>query len=351
MGSKRRTAAPANLIPSTSKGTNLRSGRHFCTLFDRNYIDRGLALHRSLLAHCADFTLHVLCLDASTLGALTALALPRTQLVSMDALVRADPDLEVCKSRKPAEFYFTCKPVLLRYLLDRNEGVSRLDYLDSDLYFFSEPSALEAEYAGSSVALSPHRFDAANADRTRYGRFNAGWVSIGSDGEARRFVEWWRERCIEWCSLTVEETRFGDQKYLDRVPALFRRTVVVSHPGANLAPWNIGGCRIEAAEGGVRVEGRPLVFFHFHGTKRMVFNLYESGLHDYGVALTSAIRQGIYRPYVAQLAACDRQLLGLPEAIRSNLVPPARRSPRKLARHLLNTARGLARQSTVFAVN
>jgi hypothetical protein len=325
--------------------------RHFCTLFDRNYIDRGLALHRSLLRHCPDFTLHVLCLDAPTLLALTTLALPRTKLISLDALQRADPDLVPCRSRKPAEFYFTCKPVLLRYLLARHEELSRLDYLDADLYFFSDPSAAEQEYAASPVALSPHRFDARNAERTRYGRFNAGWVSVTGEPQARRFVEWWRERCIEWCSLSVENERFADQKYLDQVPTLFAGTAAVSHPGVNLAPWNIGGCRVDALPGGVEIEGRPLVFFHFHGIKRMLFNVYETGLHDYGAMLTPAVKRGIYGPYVKELGACRRQLLELPRAVLGDLAPRVRQSPMDLARSLKSTVRALARHSTVFAVS
>jgi len=332
-----------------SKGASLNSARHFCTLFDRNYIDRGLALHRSLLRHCADFTLHILCLDAPTERALAALALPRTQLMNLQTLLDTDADLAACRGRKPAEFYFTCKPVLLRYLLDRCQGLSRLDYLDADLYFFSDPSSAETEYAGTPVALSPHRFDAPNAGRVRYGRFNAGWVSIDGSPQARRFVEWWRERCIEWCSLNVEDTRFGDQKYLDQVPSLFAPDAVVPHPGVNLAPWNIGGCRIEATAGGVQVDGRPLVFFHFHGTKRMLFNVYECGLYDYGVSLTPAIRRGIYGPYVRELDASRRQLRKLPRAMRDDLAPRMKPGARGFARHLISTARAVARHSTVFA--
>jgi hypothetical protein len=325
--------------------------RHYCTLFDRNYIGRGLALHRSLVRHCGDFMLHVLCLDAATHQALAALALPRTELVTIDSLERWDADLaRVRGQRLPVEFYFTCKPVLMKWIFERHSGVARLEYLDADVYFFSDPAEAEQEYAASAVALSPHRFNSLNTGRRQYGEFNAGWVSVNADAEGRRFLAWWRDRCIEWCRLAVEDTRFGDQKYLDRVPVLFQRVSAVAHPGVNLAPWNIGGYRVELSGRGVEIGGRRLVFFHFHGTKRMLFNLYESGMHDYGAQLTPAIRRGIYAPYVTELAACDRQLSALPAKVRSGLeAARAGQGAGDLPRKLLGTARAIARHSTVFA--
>lgn len=325
--------------------------RHYCTLFDRNYAARGLALHRSLLRHCGDFTLHVLCLDTPTREALSALSLPRMQLTGIETLEGADPGLrDARKNRSLLEFYFTCKPVLLGYLLERDPRIGRINYLDADLGYFSDPAALEQECAGSSVALSPHRFSERHAAQMQYGEFNAGWLSVSADAEGRRFLAWWRERCMEWCRLVVEDTRFGDQKYLDQVPKLFPRSMRVSHPGANLAPWNIDGHRVDLARRGVEVEGRPLVFFHFHGVKRMLFGIYESGLHEYGVELTPATRTGIYRPYVKDLATCNRQLAGLPGPLRSRLegerVAPG---ARELACQLASTARAVARHTTVFA--
>ena len=60
--------------------------RQYCTLFDRNYIVRGLALYRSLLRHCGEFTLHVLCLDSATLQALGSLSLPGMALIGVESL-------------------------------------------------------------------------------------------------------------------------------------------------------------------------------------------------------------------------------------------------------------------------
>jgi hypothetical protein len=326
--------------------------RHFCTLFDRNYAARGLALHRSLMRHAGDFTLHVLCLDEPTREALSALRLPRIALTDIEALGTWDPDLrEARKNRTPLEFYFTCKPVLLAHLLARLPQAARVDYLDADLGFFADPAALDRECAGSAVALTPHRFGERHAEQRQYGRFNAGWLSVGANTEGHRFIAWWRARCLEWCRLVVEESRFGDQKYLDQVPNLFPSAVQVSHPGANLAPWNIDGHRIALTPRGVDIEGQPLVFFHFHGVKRMLLGVHESGLHEYGVKLTPETRSGIYRPYIKDLVACRRQIAGLPGTLRACLdgervVPNAR----GLARQLVSTARAVARRTTVLAV-
>lgn len=317
---------------------------HYCTLFDRNYLSRGLALHGSLLRHGGDFRLHVLCLDLATRLALASLALPRVELISIEDLETWDRDLRTAREgRTPPEFYFTCKPVLLGYLLERHGDIDRLSYLDSDLYFFSDAAVVERECAGSTVALTSHRFSELSAGRRRFGEFNAGWLSVDSGLEARRFVTWWRDRCIEWCHLVVEATRFGDQKYLDRVPSLFPGTKIVSHPGMNLGPWNLDPTRIRRSVDSVTIDGWPLVFFHFHATRRMLFNLYDCGLYEYGIDLTPEIRDGIYRPYLADLADCERQASALPAARRPSLAPTA------LVRQLAVTVRALARHSVVFA--
>ena len=306
--------------------------RHYCTLFDRNYLERGLALHRSLVRHCREFRLYVLCLDAATHQALSALALPGVGLLQLADLESWDAGLAAARqNRETVGFYFTCKPVLLAYLFARDSSMERLEYLDSDLWFLSDPDRAAQSYAGSSVALSPHRFDSANAWRRQYGEFNAGWVSVSSFGEGQRFVSWWRARCLEWCGLAVEKDRFGDQKYLDQVPALFPSTARVTQPAINVGPWNISG----------QANAQPLVLFHFHGMRRLLFGVYETGLHHYGVELTAALSRGLYRPYVAELAACRKDLRAvLPET-------SGHASWLDYGRELRTTAAALARRKAV----
>ena len=277
--------------------------QHHCTLFDRNYLARGLALHESLAATHANFLLTVLCLDQVVLDVLSAQRLPNVELLPLDTLERHDPHLAATRSnRTAAEYCFTSKSALMQYVLETHPGATRVTYLDSDLYFFNGPASLDAEIEGSSVALSPHRFPPHLQERYRYGRFNAGWVSVSSGQEGRDFLGWWRQRCIEWCKFVVENGRFADQGYLDQVPRAFPNTRIVSHVGANLAPWNMTGHQISAEEGRVLIDNSPLVFFHFHGLTRVCWRICDTGLAAYGAPLTSAARNLLYRPYLRALA-------------------------------------------------
>lgn len=282
---------------------------HYCTLFDRNYITRGIALHSSLLRHRKDFRIVILCLDEITHELLGKLDLPGVVLVSLPSLEAFDPELLRAKqNRTTVEYYFTCKPVLMRFIVEKYKDASRITYLDSDLFYFSDPSLLESEYSDAAVALTPHRFPPRLSERNQFGRFNAGWVSAGCADEGRRFIDWWRARCLEWCLLEVQEDRFGDQKYLNQVPDLFSRVIVLENPGANLAPWNLDGRHVQRSAQGVVVDGEPLVFFHFHGIRKVLWKLYDSGLLEYGLTLTPELLTNIFRPYVESIERWERRL-------------------------------------------
>jgi hypothetical protein len=282
--------------------------RCYCTLFDQNYLARGMALQRSLATHDPQASLVVLCLDPATFDVLASLRLPGLQPIPLALLEKADPELAATRAaRSAAEYYFTCKSALMRHVLAENRAAARVTYLDSDLCYFDTPASLEREIEGSSVALTPHRFPPHLADRARYGEYNAGWISVAADAEGRAFLDWWRRSCIASCSMTLEGERFADQGYLNQVPRRFPRTRVVTHPGANVGPWRIAHHRLDAREGRVTLDDVPLVFYHFHHLRRMFWRLYDTGLSAYGAGLTPAMRDLLYRPYLREVAgAADR---------------------------------------------
>lgn len=313
----------------------------YCTLFDRNYLSRGLCLHRSLLRQGGRFTFHVLCLDEPAFRSLAGADLPGVEPIALDTLLRWDPALAAARrGRALLEFFFACKASLLLYLLERGTGSDRVSYLDADLYFFGDPSLVERECRASSIVLAPHRFTQQNLHLIRFGRFNAGWLNVDTGPEALRFLAWWRERCLESSTLLVEKARYGDQKYLDQVPGLFPAARILQHPGMNAGPWNLDARRVTLGAEGILVEGQPLVFFHFHRLRQALFGLYDTALHEYGVELTPAIRRGIYAPYVAELARWEQVHPSSPGGAWPGV---------GLLRGLARTARAVVRRTVVSA--
>lgn len=277
--------------------------RHFCTYFDSGYLTRGIALYRSLERHGGDFTLWTLCMDQTALDALERLALPRLRPVPLARLEDFDPELAKVKAgRSKIEYYFTCSPCWpLQVLKALAPDADVVTYLDADLFFFSSAEAIFEELGAKSILITAHRFPPEFAEHALYGKYNVGVLSFRRDRAGLACLERWREQCIEWCFDREENGRYADQKYLDDWPTRFPETVVASHPGINLAPWNVGGHRIGREAGRVVIDGgKPLVVFHFHGLRVLSSCTFDAGT-PYLPFVKRPLRAGVYAPYLREL--------------------------------------------------
>jgi hypothetical protein len=288
--------------------------RHYCTYFDRHYLLRGLALYQSLCRHAGEFSLHVLCLDAQSNRVLTTLALPRIHIIHLDDFLAQDPELRDARENRPAlDFYFTCTPSLPLYLLARNPSMMAISYLDADLYFFSSPEPIFTELGDKPIIAIEHRFPAHQDRSAAHGRFNVGMQYFRRSDEAYECLQRWRTQCLNWCHDRAEGGRFGDQKYLDEWPTLYRGLHVVQHPGANLAPWNLARHQLSWRSkpgNDLLVDGKPLIFFHFHRTRRVVAKLYDPTLAEFNVKSSPLVRT-IFRKYARALEHAEAAVRGL----------------------------------------
>ena len=314
--------------------------RVYCTYFDHNYLSRGLALYNSLRRHVPDARLWVLCLSEECHRVLGALGLPGILPVRLADFEAADPEVAATRgNRSTVEYYFTCTPAWMRFVLAREADAEWVTYLDGDLFFFAPPEAIYDELRDAAIAIIPHRYPPKLDRLKKFGTYNVGWVGARNDGDGAAVIAWWRERCIEWCHDYADAGRFADQGYLDSFSTLSSRVRPVENVGANLAPWNVDNYRIDFQHRVVVDLASPLIFFHFQGLRRALRWFMFSSHRAYRASFSGVVRNQIYKPYVDELLAVERMVD--PILSLSTAAPHRRSTAIDFAQILKNSARQL----------
>jgi hypothetical protein len=297
------------LLPSerSNKRKTVMSGkRAYVTYFDQRYVARAHAMLRSLRFHDPDAAVFALCFDEPARALTAELQDRQISFVSPRELYEFDPDLAACEGRGDAAFRATHKASLARYVLHRHPEFSGVAHIDADTYFFSSPQPLYDEIGEAPVAISPHRFFYNRRRSEWYGHFNAGYIYWKNDATGRRCLADYRDDCIRWCEReAMPDGRFMNQGYLTSWPQRYAGVHVIAHPGVNLAPWNIAGHSL-SKQSEIRVDDRPLIFFHFSGIVPDSFGTWRSGYTEFGDNLNIA-RRAIYQPYLKAVERADRQ--------------------------------------------
>jgi hypothetical protein len=281
---------------------------HFCTYFDRNYIHKGLALYQSLVDAKEPFTLWVLCFDGATQEALETLHLPHVRLISESEFEAGDEALQAIKKyRSRVEYYWTCTPSLPRYVFRRDPSVELVSYLDADTFFYSSPAAIIDELGDGNVLIVPHDYADEFEEHRINGTYNVGIMAFRRNAVGIRCLEWWRERCIEWCYWRHEDGQIGDQAYLNDWTERFEKVVSSAHPGINAGPWNVAKYGVAMdGEGHIQVGGQPLVCYHFHSCHICTSTV--ALITSFKVALPTSTLALIYRPYLDSLVRAEALL-------------------------------------------
>ncbi len=315
--------------------------RHYCTYFDRNYLGRGLALIESLARHEADdWRLFVICMDEVTRLMLRQAAPARVVAVPFHEIEgRDEPLLRTKAERSLIEYYWTATPTVILRLLERHPDIDVLTYLDADLYFFSSPQPLFTELGERSILVHGHRFSAAHTWlQDTNGKYNVGLVSFRNDEIGRRALGWWRDRCLEWCSATYRDGKLGDQMYLNDWPQRFPAVRELEHIGAGVGPWNNDQYAIALdPHGSVTVDGRPLIFYHFHAMTPLGPGLALPVKHPH-YRLTVQTLRCVYVPYLRALERAAGVIHGIDPRFTSGLVAQETLTER----HILLANRGHA---------
>lgn len=237
----------------------------FCTVFDSNYLDKGVLMYQSLEKTAIDFKLYVVCLDENAYKILKSLSY--AHLIPIDFETFLSPELRVAQSnRSRSEFCWTCSSCAIEYVL-KVYHEDMCTYIDADLYFYSDPQVLFDELAENSIGIIEHRnnhnFEGRYYDKMA-GPYCVEFNTFRNDFNGLLALTWWKNKCLESCSSEINGRTFGDQKYLEDWKDRFNNLHVYKNLGAGMAPWNIAQYNLKEGKVYYRKDIVVPVFYHFH---------------------------------------------------------------------------------------
>jgi hypothetical protein len=277
---------------------NLQKERYFCTYLDENYLPQGLALVRSIGDHHADFVVFICTMSRKAENVLQKLQIKNVIVVPLRKVEEYNPILKKKKKeRTKIEYYFTCTPILIHYLI-MAYSIPYIEYIDADMFFFQSSNRIFEKTLKYSIAITPHRFARTKEIHQKYGTYNVGWMFFRADTEGLRCLKWWGKKCLEWCFDRIDGDKYADQKYLNRFQRLFTNVGIINTPGFNEAPWNICPEKISFSNGRVLIGKNLLVLFHFSGLQKVIWRVFDPKWSDYLITPNQVLIRKIYKPYL-----------------------------------------------------
>lgn len=288
----------------------------FCTLFDSNYLDKGLALYCSMSKNIENFKLYIFAFDEKCYEILSALRLKNVTVIPLrDIMTTSLQRLQ--EERTRAEFCWTCTPVVIEHILMKyRENICT--YIDADIYFFANPINIIQKIIDQkcSVGLVRHGF----GKDYNYGEhiFGVGKYCIEfntflNNREGMRVLEEWKKECIKWCYHRYEDGRLGDQKYPDKWQLKYSCVYESEDMGAGVAPWNLYLYTLIKKKNDdiwLRYRGRrfQLIFYHFEGMKYLDNGKIYLNLWNPYSLKTGRIVRLLYGEYLKNIGTIRRYL-------------------------------------------
>ena len=271
---------------------------YYCTLFDSNYLTRGLALYQSLVNVKENFHLFIFPFDNLSRDILREFDLPRVTLVPLKEF--ESPELLAVKpTRTQGEYCWTCTSATILFTLE-NFNVPEVTYLDADLFFFDKPATILDEFhqSGKDVLITRHNYSPQYDQTATSGVYCVQFMPFKNNPNALHILRWWKDRCVEWCYAKAEDGKHGDQKYLDDWTERFSGVHVLQNLTAALAIWNVQQYDIQP---GPTANGKQMVFYHFTLLKWIRTSTKEGFMSTAFYKLSNNVMSYIYQPYCQAL--------------------------------------------------
>jgi hypothetical protein len=276
---------------------------YFASIFDINYLSRGLTLYESIRKWHNDFVLFVVCLDEEVKRYFLVNTLDGIELITISEIEENYQELlEVKNIRSYIDYVFTLSPYYPSFILKKNPSIPFICSLDCDQYFFNNSEFVFQGLENHSVLVMPHRFTEQVKHHSIYGRYNVSFQVFKNNETGNNCLSLWRKQCLEWCSDKLEGELFADQKYLETWDSYFGDEInEIDHIGLGLAPWNLGKKKITLRKRILYVENDLLILYHYQGLRFVSRSLFNSGLSFYRVKPLFSFIRYVLQPIIKSL--------------------------------------------------
>jgi hypothetical protein len=293
---------------------------NFCTLFNSNYLSRGLVMYESLLKQCENFHLYVFAFDDKCYEFLKSQHYPHLTIISLAEFEDEDL-LKIKPTRTAAEYCWTCSSSTILFSI-KKFNLPNCTYVDADMCFYANPLVLYNEMGDNSVLITAHRYSKAHDQSVSSGKYCVQFVTFKNDERGLIVLNWWRNACIEWCYDRMEDGKFGDQKYLDDWTTRFEGVYELQHLGGGIAPWNVDQYSFVADSNKIRgtelATGKKFeaVFFHFHAARFYADNIAQFTILEY--TLTKNVQAVFYFPYIKLISQQRKKVNAIDSSFNPN---------------------------------
>jgi hypothetical protein len=253
-----------------------------CAIISKTRLHQALAMIESIINYNSSYQFYLFCVDDESYELLSRMTLKRTTVIK-DSNINNKMLIEAKQERKLSQYCWTLKPYAILHIFNEFDNIHRVIYVDTDIYFYSDPETIFKNAPKWSVLYTTHKVN---------NLANGGFVCFKRDRTGLSALEWWKKQCIKWCSEYYDEHgNLGDQGYLNSFKQMYSKIHCSKRPGVNVAPWNQHLLEFEYIDGKIYVNGTRLIFFHFSCLR--MFNKW-----DYWIGFDVTPISYIYEPYI-----------------------------------------------------
>ncbi|QTA80411.1 transferase domain-containing protein [Desulfonema limicola] len=315
---------------------------HFFTSITANYLPKARVLAKSVKKHNPDAIFHLVLSDNMPEGIVineepfdSVLFIDDLDIPNQDSWIFKHSVVELCTAVKGPAFV----------KLFKTTNADKIVYFDPDIAVLNNLEELEKILDKNSIVLTPHQIVPDTTKEAiidneicslKHGTYNLGFLGISRSEEGLRFVQWWRDRLLEFCYDDIPNGLFTDQKWVDLAPAFFDDIFILRDKTYNVATWNLTHRNVNTDDNGkLIIEGFPVKFFHFSG--------FDSGAQEIMLKKYAGSNSALFKLrnwYTQELDREGQGVLGKLPSIYSfysngELITPAQRKLYRLRQDLM----------------